>query len=168
MEAPVQASRFASTQEIRINVWGAISVNGSIAFKRVSNHFDSIQYLEVISEVLPELFEANDSLIYMQDNASIHATAEIRNFFERHNISKIMWPARSPDLNPIENLWGHITRKLDLIVDKEGEARTADELWRRFQLCAAEIPLSEFKNLYESVSKRIKSVIQKNGFYTKY
>lgn len=104
----------------------------------------------------------------MQDNASIHRTKEILDFFDMHDIPKLLWPARSPVLNPIENLWGIITRKLDALVDIRGEATTEEQLWQRVQECANTIDRKVFKNLYKSLGKRIKSVIERKGFYTKY
>ena len=132
----------------------------------MSNNFNSEEYLEVISEVLPNFFQ-NSEFIWMHDNEPIHKTQEIRDFFDFYEIPKMMWPARSPDLNPIENLWGQITRKLDLLVDIQGEATSANQLWQRVQACANQINQSTFKNLYNSMLKRIRLVIEKDGYYTK-
>lgn len=167
-EAPMRTSSFNATRYIRINVWGAIQSNGFVALRLVSNNFDSEEYLEVISTVLPAFFQLNPYCIWMHDNAPIHKTQEIREFFEENGIQKIMWPARSPDLNPIENIWAHITQKLDQLLDKKGEATSAAELWRRVRYCASRIPRTEFVNLYQSIQKRLKSVYNKEGHYTKY
>ena len=147
VEAPTKASMFAATQGIRINVWGAISSDGIVSLKKVSNNFTGIMYLEVLKEVLLELMLNKPTSVWMQDNASIHRSADILDLFEEHDILRILWPALSPDLNPIENLWGHITRKLDAFRDQYGEATTQEKLWERVQKCANEIPRVEFQNL---------------------
>ena len=168
VEASTKASKFAATTEIRINVWGAISADGIVSLKKVSNNFTGALYLELLEEVLPKLMQEKPSFIWMQDNASIHRSKETLGFFELHDIPKLRWPARSPDLNPIENLWGIIARKLDAVVDTKGEATTEDDLWKRVQDCANEVPHQVYKNLYQSLLKRMKLVIEKDGFYTKY
>lgn len=168
IEAPVRTSSFNATRHIRINVWGAIQFNGFVALRIVSNNFDSEEYLQTILAVLPNFFNQNPYHIWMHDNASIHKTAEIREFFAEQNIQKICWPARSPDLNLIENIWGLITRKLDRLVDKKGEATSENELWRRVRYCASKIPKIVFKNLYKNIQTRLKIVYTKDGHYTKY
>ena len=168
VEGSVKASMFAATKEIRINVWGAISVDGIFSLKKVANKFDGLMYLHVLEEVMPQLSQKRPTFIWMQDNASIHERGEVLDYFEHNEIPRLMWPARSPDLNPIENLWGYITRKLDAMVDANGEATTEDELWQRVQRCANETSTQFFKNLYESLLKRVKLVIEKDGFFTKY
>lgn len=168
IEPPIRATSFNATRNLRINVWGAISSNGFVALKLVSDNFDSAEYLDVVSECLPNLFGRFPNAIWMHDNASIHKTQAIRNFFQESDFQKILWPARSPDLNPIENIWGNITQKLDKLVDIEREATTKDELWRRVRLCASEIPRDQFKNLYDSIQKRLKIVFENGGYYTNY
>ena len=48
----------------------------------------------------------------MQDNAPCHTARLVKDFFTQESISVLPWPAQSPDLNPIENLWALIKRKL--------------------------------------------------------
>lgn len=33
-------------------------------------------------------------------------------FFEEQDVKLFSWPARSPDLNPIENVWALLARKV--------------------------------------------------------
>lgn len=48
------------------------------------------------------------SLIYMQDNAPCHKADVVTQFFEDEGIEVLHWPAKSPDLNPIEIIWATI------------------------------------------------------------
>jgi hypothetical protein len=42
--------------------------------------------------------------LYQQGNASIHVSRETRQLLAEQNVSLMEWPARSPDLNLIENV----------------------------------------------------------------
>ena len=50
--------------------------------------------------------------IFQQDLAPAHSAKTTTNWFADHDITVLDWPVNSPDLNPIENLWGIVKRKM--------------------------------------------------------
>jgi transposase len=43
-------------------------------------------------------------MCFMQDNASIHTTQKVKDWFAEQQVWCTDWPPYSPDLNPIENV----------------------------------------------------------------
>ncbi|GFU34542.1 transposable element Tcb2 transposase [Trichonephila clavipes] len=50
--------------------------------------------------------------LFMDDNAPYHRTVAAEQHLESEDIERMDWPARFPDLNPIEHVWDFLGRRL--------------------------------------------------------
>lgn len=73
------------------------------------------------------------------------------------------WPAKSPDLNVIENVWGRIKYNLRATVFE-----SKDHLWAEIVKEWEKTPLDFIRGLYDSLPDRIEAVIEANGGHTRY
>lgn len=61
-------------------------------------------------------FKAGDIFIF--DNAAVHKSKELKLLFKKYGCIIKYLPPYSPELNPIEKLWGSIKRRLRSFWDK--------------------------------------------------
>jgi len=89
-----------------------------------------------------------------------------KQWFKEFGIDLLPWSALSPDLNPIENLWSILARK---VYDQEKpEINNIAELRKRIKSAWAEISNETLNSLIDSIPNRLLVVVKNNGKSTKY
>merc|ERR1712121_517026 len=64
------------------------------------------QYIDnILQPVVLPIMRANRKMYFQHDGASVHRAGIVKRFCEENDIKVIKWPACSPDLSIIENLW---------------------------------------------------------------
>ena len=57
-------------------------------------------------------FVRSHNLVFQQDNARAHTARVATTFLQQHNVDTLPWPAFSPDMSPIEQLWDILDRRV--------------------------------------------------------
>jgi hypothetical protein len=73
----------------------------------------SDSYMGILENLmLPSVIRMYANFVFQQDNCPVHTVQRVTAWFRNHNVTVSNWPSRSPNLNPIENMWGLLVNKL--------------------------------------------------------
>ncbi|GFX22261.1 transposable element Tcb2 transposase [Trichonephila clavipes] len=97
--------------------------------------------------------------LLMDDNAPCHRTVAAEQLLESEDIERMDWPARSPDLNPIEHVWDFLGRRLAVTI-RELRLALQDE-W-------AAMPQQLIDTLILSLGKRFETCLAVRGDHIPY
>jgi len=150
-----------------IMFWGAFSYSEKLPLVTVPCKMNAEGYTDVLEEVLIPYLEKNNNVTFtfQQDNAPVHSAKFTKQWLHSKNVCQLQWPSLSPDLNPMENLWGILARK---IYGNCRQFQTVNDLKSEILKCWAEIDETIVKSLINSMPNRIFEVIRCNGAKTNY
>jgi len=152
-----------------VMVWGCMLWDGPGYACRIDGRMDGDLYIKILEEDLQESLAYHDKepgdVIFQQDNDSKHTCKKAQAWFKDHDFNVLLWPAQSPDLNPIEHLWDHVKRKL---AEHDVAPKGILELWERVEEEWNKIDAGVCQNLIESMPRRVAAVLKANGGHTKY
>lgn len=105
----------------------------------------------------------------LQDGCPCQNSAEARGELRRLGVIMTPIPPRSPDLNPIENLFAQVKRKLRLdALEKRIEKESERQFARRVHRTITRFPVDRINRLIESMDRRITLLIAQKGQRLKY
>ncbi len=149
-----------------VMIWAAMSSAGVGPLCFLKSTVNAAIYQEILEHfMLPSADElyGDADFIFQQDLAPAHTAKGTKSWFSDHGVTVLDWPANSPDLNPIENLWGIVKRKM-----RDTRPNNADELKATVKETWASIPPQQCHKLITSMPHRIEAVIKAKGAPTKY
>lgn len=120
-ENPHSLRQSRHQQQFSLNVWAAIIADHLIGPYFLPPRLNGLSYTQFLEEELGPLLEdvpleVRRQMFFMHDGAPAHFSRIARTFLNAHypnrwigRMGPIAWPARSPDLNPLDFfLWGYL------------------------------------------------------------
>lgn len=147
-----------------VMVWGGFSWHGKTNLKFLVGRQDAAAYQETLTTHLLPNFDVQHQ-VFQHDNAPIHTARVVKNWLATQNITVMDWPALSPDLNPIENLWGILTKR---VYANGRQFDKVDDLRQAIQAAWDGISIELLRKLVLSMPKRCSDVLRAQGGHTSY
>jgi len=149
--------------------WARFSARGRTPLRRVIGSMNSDQYEEVLAEDVFNYtvadYGAPDAAWLQEDLEPCHASKRCKAAKDALGLKPMPWMGQSPDLNPIENAWNELDRRLR---SRTMSPKNFDELWEALCEERDAIPASFYTSLIQSMPRRVQAIVASKGSGTKY
>jgi transposase len=141
----------------KLHVWWGISLSWKIYPYFFTTNLDQELYRIILSERLPQ--KNSGQWILQQDNDPKHKANKTKRWLDDHTQAWMKdWPAGSPDLNPIENIWSMIADKISA-----NHCISLNSLKRIITKTCNNFPDEMIEKTIKSLPKRLRKIIKSNG-----
>jgi len=153
---------------IKVNAWCCLSAVGFgriVLFKEnlTSTFLCNNIYRNGLLPTAREHFGRAKEWLLLEDNDPKHRSKFSVKWKQDHHIKTLPWPSLSPDVNPVENLWGVLKVKV-----AAHRPKTVKGLIRAIKKEWDDLPQEFASNLMNSMKRRVDSLIDANGDYIMY
>ncbi len=145
-------------------VWRCISAYSMGSLHVLEGTMNAERYIKVLEQhMLPSrqrLFQGRPC-VFQQDNAKPHTAAITTAWLRSRRVRVLNWPACSPDLSPLENIWRIIKRKI-----RQRRPQTLQQLETYIRQEWDKIPTPKLQKLITSMPRCLQTVEKKRRCYT--
>jgi transposase len=150
-------------------VWGCISCAGVGQLHFINGTVNAPEYIKILGgplkhSIRDKFGDDTHKIFFQHDGAPCHRAKVVQKYFRDNKITVLTWPGNSPDLNPIENCWSELKRK---VADRKPQSkRQLQEVL--INIWYHHLDITYIKNLINSMPNRCAAVIKAKGGSTKY
>ncbi len=161
LTACYQCYQCSDQKPASLMVWGCISAYGMGSLHVLEGTMNAERYIKVLEQhMLPSrrhLFQGRP-FVFQQDNAKPHTAAITTVWLRSRRVQVLNWPACSPDLSPIENIWHTIKRK-----KHQRRPQTLQQMETYIMQEWDQIPTPKLQKLITSMPRRLQTVLKRRG-----
>ena len=101
--------------------------------------------------------------VLQEDNDPKHTSKLAKKWREEHGVTRIIWPAQSPDQNCIENVWRILKANV-----QANKPKSVPHLKKIIKQEWKALPAKLAATLVNSMERRIQALLEAKGDYTMY
>ena len=150
----------------------AISYNVGVILCKEYEHMTGNFFASFIGQTFEQMFvesKKGDTRLFIQDNDPSQNSAVAKIALQRVSAQLLKIPPRSPDLNPIENMFKSVSDDLhDSPIEKQLERESFTQFKERVKDTIVQFPVAKINNLIESMDRRIQLILETKGQRLKY
>ena len=160
-DAALQVKNLANRKS-GIMVFGVIAANGEKLLITVPGKITAIVYRDILKEkVLPFLEKIEKDYRYQQDNAPVHTAKIVKEFLMEQSVLTMHWPAKSPDLSVIENVWALMKQWLSKLLNPPKNLKELQE--KIYEAWEVVVTPELCRELFASIPRRLADCIHKGA-----
>jgi len=158
-----------TAHSVKVNVWACFCANGQGYCHIFNENLDAVLMKQILSDnLLPSAqlhfsFDPPEQWYLLHDNDKKLSSHLVSDHLHTLGVTKIDFPAYSPDLNPIENLWNTMARAVE-----QHQCETMEQLQDVIAEEWEKLDRKLMKKLAHSMRKRCRAVVEAEGWHTKY
>ena len=158
--------QYSVKHSAKVHVWAAFSSMGTFPLCVFTQNMDTTLYLKILEWHLLRQAEAfHEKRWYLvQDNDPKHTSRLAKRWMDEKMPNKLLdWPSQSPDVNPIENIFGWLKYQL-----ARSRPRTISELKAKLVNIWESLSPKFLESYWKSMPKRCQMLLDNQGNKIKY
>lgn len=146
-------------------IWGCMSSKGVGNLYMIEGTVNADKYITILDEkLLPSLpLITSGDYSFQQDGAPCHTARKVKSWLAEKNIPLLPWIASSPDMSPIETLWGIMKTEL-----KKRPVRNVSDLKEKLTEIWNSYTPEFCDSIVATMPRRIQDLLEKKGGVTKW
>ena len=157
---------YRAKHPIKVHVWAGISMRGRTGICIFDGIMNAPLYIQILEQtLLPFLREVcPDGHRFMADNDPKHTSNAAKEYLLDNQVNWWRTPAKSPDCNPIENIW----HELKEYQRREVKPKTKQELIDGIRAFWSTVDITKFRKYIRHLHKVLPKVVEFQGAATGY